>query len=251
MATPVILRKSGNLANRSGQVGENLRFHPGVAASGIFEERVDPSFGATQGYQSLQFLREGFKLETLWAPPALLAVRMPGSGLELKRRLSRLPHAAVWDAIGSCNRSVGRVRPRRGDSLDPKLSWRLEREDVAILGRALYTLAELFFAAGAHTVIPGVGGIPEELRSLDEAQLLRKKEFHPSDFVAGGNHAFCTTRMHGEPGAGVVDEFGRCHDVGSLYIADTGVFPQCPAVNPMWTGMALAHRTASVIAARH
>jgi hypothetical protein len=68
MATPVILQKSGNLANRSGQVGEHLRFHPGVAASGIFEERVDPSFGATQGYQSLQFLREGFKLETLWAP---------------------------------------------------------------------------------------------------------------------------------------------------------------------------------------
>ena len=251
MATPVILQKSGNLANRSGQVGENLRFHPGVAASGIFEERVDPSFGATQGYQSLQFLRDGFKLETLWAPPALLAVRMPGSGFELKRRLSQLPHAAVWDAIGSCNRSVGRVRARRGSTLDPSLVWRLRREDVSILTRALYILAELFFAAGARTVIPGVGGIPEELHSLDEAQILRNKEFHPADFVTGGNHAFCTTRMHGDPTAGVVDEFGRCHDVENLYIADTGVFPQCPSVNPMWTGMALAHRTASVVAARH
>ena len=52
-------------------------------------------------------------------------------------------------------------------------------------------------------------------------------------------------------GQGVVDEFGRCHDMGNLYIADTGVFPQCPSVNPMWTAMALAHRTASVVAASH
>jgi choline dehydrogenase-like flavoprotein len=49
----------------------------------------------------------------------------------------------------------------------------------------------------------------------------------------------------------VVDEFGRCHDMENLYITDTGVFPQCPAVNPMWTGMALAHRTAELIASTH
>ena len=33
MATPVLLQRSGNLANRSGQVGENLQFHPGVAVA--------------------------------------------------------------------------------------------------------------------------------------------------------------------------------------------------------------------------
>ena len=50
--------------------------------------------------------------------------------------------------------------------------------------------------------------------------------------------------MHGDPGKGVVDELGRCHDFDNLYIADTGVFPRCTSVNPMLTGMALAHRTA-------
>jgi choline dehydrogenase-like flavoprotein len=57
--------------------------------------------------------------------------------------------------------------------------------------------------------------------------------------------------MHGDPRQGVVDELGRCHDIENLYIADTGVFPQCPTVNPMWTGMALAHRTARAIAGGH
>ena len=39
-------------------------------------------------------------------------------------------------------------------------------------------------------------------------------------------------------------------DVENLYIADTGVFPSCPSVNPMWTAMALAHRTAARISER-
>jgi choline dehydrogenase-like flavoprotein len=248
MATPVLLQKSGNLANRSGQVGENLQFHPGVAMLGVFPQLVHPQFGATQGYQSLAFLREGFKLETLWAPPAVLAVRMPGAGLLLKHRLSLAPHSAVWDAIASCNRSLGRVRARRR-GLDPRLSWSLHPEDVPILGQALYTLARIFFAAGARLVIPGVHGVAEELHSLEEAEVLRTRVFRATDFVTGGNHAFCTTRMHGDPAKGVVDEFGRCHDVEGLYVVDTGIFPQCPSVNPMWTGMALAHRAARRIAA--
>jgi choline dehydrogenase-like flavoprotein len=249
MATPVLLQRSGNLANRSGQVGRNLRFHPGVAVMGIFGDRVDPRFGATQGYQSRHFLTDGFKLETLWAPPALLAVRMPGSGMALKDRLADVPYSAIWDAIGSCNRSTGRVEPRRG-SLDPKLSWHLHPEDVEVLAKALYVLAEIFFAAGARSIVPGVHGLPEEMHSLDEARALRGGQLRGNDLVLGGNHAFCTTLMHGDPARGVVDEFGRCHDVENLFVADSGVFPRCPAVNPMWTVMALAHRTAHELADR-
>jgi len=48
----------------------------------------------------------------------------------------------------------------------------------------------------------------------------------------------------------VVDEDGRCHELENLYIADTGIFPQCPSVNPMWTGMALARRQALALSSR-
>ncbi len=249
MATPVILQKSGNLANRSGQVGENLQFHPGVAIMGVFPDPVHPEFGATQGYQSRHFLRDGFKLETLWAPPAVLAVRMPGSGDAFKRRLAQIPCAAIWDAIASCPRSLGRVRARRR-GLDPNLTWHLHRDDVLILAQALWTLAEIFFAAGARSIIPGVHGIPDELHSRSEAEILRTHSLKASDILTGGNHAFCTTRMHGDPSRGVVDENGKCHDYENLWIADTGIFPRCPSVNPMWTGMALAHRLAQTLAER-
>ncbi|MGH6691356.1 MAG: GMC family oxidoreductase N-terminal domain-containing protein, partial [Gammaproteobacteria bacterium] len=249
VATPVLLKKSGDLANRSGQVGRNLQFHPGVGVMGVFPERVDPHFGATQGYQSTQFLRDGFKLETLWAPPAVLAVRMPGSGLALKQHLADVPYAAIWDAIASCNRSLGEVRTRRS-GLDPILSWRLHPDDLPILVRALQTLTELFFAAGAKTVLPGVHGIPPELCSPADAEILRRHPIRDQDLVLGANHVFCTTRMHGDPARGVVDEYGRCHDLENLWIVDTGIFPRCPSVNPMWTGMALAHRATHALAAR-
>jgi choline dehydrogenase-like flavoprotein len=249
MATPVLLQRSGNAANRSGQVGENLQFHPGVAIAGFFPERVDPQFGATQGYQSLHFLDQGFKLETLWAPPAVMAVRMPGFGHPLQQIFSEFPHMAVWDAIASTHKSLGSVRARRR-GLDPQLTWHMHPDDVRILARALWALAEIFFAAGATKIMPGVNGLSEIFHSLAEAEPLRTHPIRASDLVCGGNHAFCTTRMHGDPSRGVVDEIGRCHDFDNLYIADTGIFPQCPSVNPMFTGMALARRQAEALVAR-
>ncbi|SVC58897.1 uncharacterized protein METZ01_LOCUS311751, partial [marine metagenome] len=244
MATPVLLQHSGNLANRSGEVGRNLQFHPGVAVAGVFPELVNPQFGATQGYQSVAFLEEGFKLETLWAPAPVLAVRTPGSGRELQDRFAEMSRLAVWDAIITADQSVGTVKARPR-SMDPDLRWNLHPDDVETMTRALWILAEIFFAAGAEKIMTGVRGIAEEMFSLEDAEPLRTEKFSPNAMAIGGNHVFCTTRMHGDPARGVVDELGRCHDLDNLYIADTGIFPQCTSVNPMFTGMALAHRQAA------
>ncbi len=246
MATPVLLRRSGELANGSGQLGENLQFHPGVAVTGVFPDPLEPTFGATQGYQSLQFVREGFKLETLWAPPGVLAVRTPGFGHTLKQRLLEMGHSATWDAIVSCTRSRGSVRPRRR-GLDPLLSWRFHPEDVATAERALHVLARMFFAAGAHKIVPGVHGLPDELTSPEAVERLGRP-LRASDLTWASTHAFGTARMHGDPGQGVVDELGRAHDAEGLWIVDTGIFPRSPGVNPMFTGMALARRAARALA---
>src|SRR5262249_37677168 len=144
LATPILLQRSGNLANASKLVGEKLQFHPGTSVVGVFPDPVEPVFGATPGYQSLPLLREGFKLETLWGPPVVLAVRMPGFGHEFKRHLLDLRHAAVWDAIASCRSSFGRVR-ERGRSLQPSMTWRFHPDDAAVLGRSVWVLAEIFF----------------------------------------------------------------------------------------------------------
>jgi choline dehydrogenase-like flavoprotein len=248
-ATPVLLRHSDDLANRSGQVGANLQFHPGIAIAGVYPEPTDPQFGATQGYQSLAFVDEGFKLETLWAPPPLLSMRFPGLGSDLQVHFAELPHTAIFDGIVSANHSLGRVKAR-WRSLNPILHWRIDPRDVEIMRRALKVIAELHFAAGARKILPGVQGVQEIMTRLEETRVLGTDRVRPEGLVMGGNHVFSTTRMHGDPTRGVVDEDGRCHDLENLYIADTGIFPQCPSVNPMLTGMALARRQALVLAGR-
>ena len=249
MATPVLLQKSGDLANASGQVGQNLQFHPGSAVAGVFPEDLNPIFGATQSYQSLAFLEEGFKLETMWSAPAALTVRVPGLGGELVRRFGEIPRTAIWDAIASTHRSLGSVKARFR-SMNPAIRWNLHPQDLEIMLRSIHVLAQIFFAAGAEKIMPGVGGLPDEMHSLEEAEVLRDYPIRPGNLVTASSHVFCTPRMHGDPAQGVVDEDGRCHGFDNLYIADTGIFPRCPSVNPMLTVMALAHRQAQSLVER-
>lgn len=174
---------------------------------------------------------------------------MPGLGHPLKQALLDMRFASVFDGIASCRRSEGRVR-ERGKSLQPAMSWRFHPDDAAILGRAIWHMAEIFFAAGARKILPGIAGLPDEMHSLAEADVLRTRTLRPSEIVVASTHVFGTTRMHSDPRRGVVDEDLKAHDLDNLYVVDTGVFPRSPAVNPMFTGMALARRSALALAGR-
>jgi len=248
IGTPLILQRSG-LANSSGYVGRELQLHPGLALMAVFDHAVHPWRGATQGYQSLAFLKEGIKLEVLWAPPAVLATRLPGLGAEFQRHLANYERMAPYDVIVAANHSRGRVRPGLM-GWEPDIQFRLEQPDVDLLIRGLAILSDIAWAAGATEVLPGLHGIPERLRSKSEAELLRTHRFKATDTITASNHLFGTTRMSRRPQDGVVDQDGRCHDLDNVYIADSGIFVGSPAVNPMLTIMALANRIAQGIAKR-
>lgn len=63
-------------------------------------------------------------------------------------------------------------------------------------------------------------------------------------------HHCGTCRMGVDPLTSATNPFGQIHDVSGLYIADTSVFPSTGAVNPTLTTVALAIRTADVIASK-
>lgn len=247
MATPLILLRSG-AGNSSGYLGRELQLHPGLAVMAVFPERIDPWEGATQGYHSLHFLEEGMKLEVLWSPPAVLAARFPGLGHDLQRHLRAYDRMAPFDVIVAAERSRGWVRPRRG-SWDPDIRFEFDPRDVELLQRGVGILSDVCWAAGAEAVMPGLFGAPDLLRSREEAEILRRMRLTARHTITAGNHAFGTARMSRRPEDGVVDAWGRCHDLDNVYIADTSVFPGSPAVNPMLTCMALADRIALAIAA--
>ncbi|AKT41386.1 FAD-dependent oxidoreductase [Chondromyces crocatus] len=248
MATPLLLLRSG-VGNSSGYVGRELQLHPGLAVMAVFPERIDPWAGATQGYHSLHFLEEGLKLEVLWSPPAVLAARFPGLGHELQRYFQAYDRMAPFDVIIAAERSRGSVRLRRG-TLEPDIRFDLDQRDVERLQRGLGYLSDICWAAGAEAVMPGLFGVPDLLKSREEAEVLRQMKLTARHTITAGNHAFGTARMSHQARDGVVDEWGRCHETENVYVADTSVFPGSPAVNPMLTCMALADRIARGIAVR-
>lgn len=240
MQTPVIMQRSGL---GGGWVGEELQFHPGLAIMAVYDESIAPWEGATQGYHSLQYLEEGIKLEVLWAPPEVLAARLPGIGHAYQANLLAYDRMAPFDVFTAAERSRGTVRaPWFG--WNPSIRYDLHEDDTALLIRGLGILSDIAWASGATSVLPGIRGLPEVLASKAEAEVLKTAKVRPRDAVVGSNHAFGTTRMSKRPEDGVVDEWGRHHQVHNLYVADTGIFAGSPAVNPMLTVMALADRIA-------
>jgi choline dehydrogenase-like flavoprotein len=246
MATPVILEKSG-LGGR--WVGKELQFHPGLAIMAVFPEPIYPWRGAAQGYHSLQYLREGMKLEVLWAPTAVLAARLPGFGHDFKTHLLDYNRMAPFDVLVAADNSYGEVHAKRG-GFEPDIKYHFAQADVDLLLRGMAILSDIAWAAGAVEILPGITHMPERLRSKEEAEMLRTKKVLPNEVITASNHAFGSTRMSKHAKDGVVDEWGRVHTLDNVYIADTGVFPGSPAVNPMLTAMALADRTAQSVAAR-
>jgi choline dehydrogenase-like flavoprotein len=245
MQTPVILQRS-KVATESGYAGRELMLHPGLAIMAVFPEVIDPWKGATQGYHSLHYLREGIKLEVLWSPPAVLAARMPGLGHDYQKHLLTYERMAPFDVIIAADRSRGEVRARSA-SWEPDIRFHFADEDVKLIQRGLGILSDICWAAGAESILPGLHGIPEVIHGKRDAEIIRTMKLRASDTITAANHAFGSTRMSRDPSKGVVDDRGRCHGYDNLYVADTGIFAGSPAVNPMLTCMALADRLATSI----
>lgn len=248
MQTPVIMQRSGIMADNA-WVGKRLLLHPGLAIMAVYPEPIDPWQGATQGFHSLHYLREGIKLEVLWSPPSVLAARLPGLGKDYQEHLTHYDRLAPFDVIIAADRSFGQVKAKR-KGWDPDISFDFHPEDVKLIQKGLCILSDICWESGAVAILPGLHGIPETLNSRAESEILRTKELKGSDTIAAANHAFGTTRMAKSADKGVVDEDGRCHGLDNLYISDTGIFASSPAVNPMLTVMALADRIAQKILTR-
>ena len=108
------------------------------------------------------------------------------------------------------------------------LHWKLSELDK----RSMRTFFEMVAHEFGRT---GVGRV----QILD--WLLEDDVTWPS-FLSGGFHHMGTTRMHDDPGQGVLDGNAKVHGVGNLYVAGASAFPTSGAPNPTLTLIALSLR---------
>lgn len=244
--TPLFLQKNG-VGRASGLVGQRLQGHPGTAVPAFFDEPVNMSFGATQGYETTQYWSERMKLETVSMPPELSAARFPGFGHRLMERLGAFNNATMW-GVQIRARAHGTVRRGFGGTAD--IRFCNTGEDVATLKRGVYRLVEMQFAAGAREVSPGVHGLPETVKTMDEMARIHDLPDDPRLFHTIVAHLFGTAVMGLGPRSSVVAPTLETHDVQGLYVVDSSVFPTNMGVNPQHTICAIAWLASERIAER-
>ncbi len=241
--TPGLLARSGV---RHPALGRNLRLHPAVGVAGYFKEELRAWRGTLQSYlvDRLQD-SHGVMIEVTNPVPGVSAAALPGVGTALKDGLARFRHAASAGLFVSDTGS-GRVR-RLPRGREPLITYRLTPADARALCEGIALVAEIFFAAGAESVYPGVAGMPE-LAHPREAAALREGRLGPSALQPTGFHPMGTARMGGDPGRSVTDSWGAVRGVSGLHVADASLFPTCVGVNPQVSIMAFAARIARRLA---
>lgn len=242
--TPNILRRSGI---KNDHLGEHFMAHPGLGLPGIFGQKVDMHFGATQGAETIDFRKsERFKLETISMQPELAAVRIPGVGRELVQRLTTLPHAAIWVAQIRAG-AKGSIRPGFGGR--DMVRYSMAKEDIASARKAAALIARLFFESGAKEVWPGIHGLPEIIRSMDEVKLIENAPLDSKHYSFIASHLFGAARMAPTEREGVVGLDFSTHAAKGLYVVDSSIFPTNLGVNPQHSIMGLARLAATRVAA--
>ena len=102
----------------------------------------------------------------------------------------------------------------------------------------------MMFAAGADEIYPGVNGVAEVLRSVDEVDALEEQAWRYSDLHLVASHLFGTAVAGSNPTTSVVDSRLESHAHPGLYVMDASVFPTNLGVNPQHSIMALVWRAA-------
>ena len=242
--TPALLMANG-LALESGQVGRNLRVHPAVGVSALFEEEVYGWRGTLQPYyvDDLQE-SEGVLVEVTSLLPGVGVALVAEVGPKLKEALGRYKHLASAGLFVS-DSAKGRVLRGwgRGWWSSPIVLYSLNREDAQRLKQGIALATEVFLAAGATAVFAGIRGLTP-ITERGGLKALKRMSIAPGRLSPVGFHPMGTCRMGRDSASSVVGPWGEAHGVRGLYIADASIFPSCLGVNPQISIMAFATRTA-------
>jgi long-chain-alcohol oxidase len=251
--TPALLLRSG----LRGQVGHHLHLHPGTAAMGVFDEPVRWWEGTTQARYSAE-LRDRLGpyapiLETVPLHPAAAAAALPWQSAAQHRDL--MERSAYLSLIGVLCRDTAGGRVRIDRDGNPRVRWRLNREDEDRMAAGVAAAGEVLAAAGATEVFSvhrqrfafRPGG-PDAHRAWAEAT--RRAGYRAGRATLASYHQKGSCRMGTDPATSAVGPDQQTHAVKALYVADSSVFPTAVGVNPMLTVMGLAHRAAAGIADR-
>lgn len=226
------------LANSSGEVGRNYMRHTTASVWGQYDKPVhmyrgETMAGCIQDESRLDTGRGfagGYYMQTIALGPAFFGSFVaPGTwGPDFTRYIDAyLNTAGMW--------IVGEDMPQSDN--------RITLND-SVLDQHGLPVANVHFDDHANDIAMREHG-QRQGKAVYEAVGAKRTIVTPP---YPSTHNLGTCRMSERPGDGVVDRFGRAHDVPNLFISDGSQFTTSAAANPTLTIVALAIRQAEYIA---
>ena len=238
--SPAVLLRSG-APDPHGVLGARTFLHPVVMSSAVFEQKVEAWNGAPQTIYTDHFLETqaidgpmGYKLEAPPLHPVIFASTVPGMGQNQHELLKTFPNNHTLLALlrdGFHEQSRGGQVKLRGDG-SAVLDYPLTAYVMDGARRALLSMMEIQFAAGARQVLPlheMAQSYTSWAQARDAVQALPMKPMLTKLVSA---HVMGGCGMAGREQIGVTRPDGIHWQLENLSIHDGSIFPTSIGANP-------------------
>ncbi len=254
--SPALLMRS-KLPDPHGRLGRRTFLHPVVLSTAVFDERIEGWQGAPQTLYTDHFQDTvaidgpiGYKLEAPPLHPVIASLTMAGFGDPLVEAMKAFPHTQALLALlrdGFHAESPGGEVRLLADST-PVLDYRLTPFVLEGGRRALLSMAEIQFAAGAKQVRPGHEH-SLAYRSWAEARTaIHQFSLDPQLLKVVSAHVMGGCAMAAKPEQGVVRPDGKHWQVANLSVHDGSLFPTSIGANPQLSVHGLSNMLATQLA---
>ncbi len=254
--SPALLMRS-NIPDPHQVLGRRTFLHPVVASTALFADAVEGWAGAPQTIYSDHFLDVapidgpmGYKLEAPPLHPLIASTALPGFGDEQAQAMRDFPRTQAVLALmrdGFHEQSPGGKVTLQGNG-SPVLDYPLNDYLWDAARRALLSMAEIQFAAGAQQVTP-VHQMAQHYTSWQQArQAIAQLPMRAYVTRVLSAHVMGGCGMAGRPELGVVRPDGQHWQVRGLSVHDGSLFPTSIGANPQLSVYGLTNLLATNLA---
>ncbi|HJW55426.1 MAG TPA: GMC family oxidoreductase [Burkholderiaceae bacterium] len=238
-------------------LGKRTFLHPTVISAGLFEQQVNGFDGAPQTIYSDHFLETqaidgpiGYKLEAPPLHPLLFSTTMQGFGTQHANIMQHFAHSHALLALlrdGFNPDSTGGTVHLQNDG-SPTLDYPMTDVMWDGVRRALLSMAEIQFAAGAKSVHP-VHELAEGYVTWESAKkAIATLPLKPLLTRVVSAHVMGGCPMSDDTRLGLVSSSGHYHGISNLSVHDGSLFPTSIGANPQLSIYGITARLASTLA---
>jgi choline dehydrogenase-like flavoprotein len=256
MNTPAILLRS-DVPDPHARIGKRTFLHPTTLTMGLYEESIDPFYGAPQSIYSDHFQWQnihtgpvGFKLEVPPLQPAFAAAFYTAAGEEVTRSMDELDHTQCMIALtrdGFHEESQGGV-VELGNQGQPVLDYPINDYLLEGVRRAWNVMLEMQFATGAKSARPAHTQAKHYVSWKEAKAAVAELDVVPHKSKIGSAHVMGGCPMGDDPKQSVANCDGKYHHLDNLYIMDGSLFPTSIGANPQLSIYGLIYKLSSNLA---